>query len=96
MAEMVINEEIELYQKMSKKIKLKKVWELLNAVPHSGQVGIIEAFDNDPTKNSYVVTLGRRSGKSFSTGLVVIRELLIPFSNTILLTPSYRTSYVLL
>ena len=91
----VVNQEIKLYQDISKKIRLKKVWELLEMVPHSGQTGMIEAFDNDPTKNSFVLTLGRRSGKSVQAGIIALRELLIPFSNTILLAPSYRNSKVI-
>lgn len=91
----IINEEIALYQQVSKKIKLNKVWELLTMTPHSGQSPVIDAFDNDPTKNSFVLTLGRRSGKSVQAGIIAIRELLIPFSSTILLAPTFRTSKII-
>jgi len=92
---LVLNEEVNLYQSISKKIKLSKIWDLLGMTPHSGQTGVIDAFDNDPTKNSYVLTLGRRSGKSVQAGVIAIRELLIPFSNTILLAPTYRNSKII-
>lgn len=92
---MIINKEIELYQQVSDKISLQKVWNLLEMTPHSGQSPIIDDFDNDPIANVFTVCLGRRSGKSLSTSLIVIRELLIPFSNTILLTPSYKNSKIL-
>ena len=92
---MIINKEIEIYQQVSDKISLKKVWDLVKMTPHSGQSPIIEDFDNDPNANVYTVCLGRRSGKSLSTALIVLRELLIPYSNTILLTPSYKNSKIL-
>lgn len=92
---MVVNKEIQMYQQVSDKISLAKVWELLEMTPHSGQAPIIEDFDNNQDVNEFVVCLGRRSGKSLSTALIVIRELLIPFSNTILLTPSYKNSKIL-
>lgn len=92
---MVVNEEIKTYQEVSKKVSLQKVWDLLKATPHAGQKPIVDTFDNDDSVNCYVVVLGRRSGKSYSTAMIVLRELLIPYSNTILLTPSYKNSDVL-
>jgi len=89
------NKEIELYKEVSQKIKLAKIWDLLEMVPHDGQTGLIEAFDNDLSKNAFVLTLGRRSGKSVQAGVIAIRELLIPFSNTILLAPTYRNCKVI-
>lgn len=91
----VTNKEIQLYKDISKKIKLAKVWELLNMTPHSGQAGLIDTFDNDDTKNSFVLTLGRRSGKSVQAGVIAARELLIPFSNTILLAPTFRNAKII-
>ena len=92
---MVINKEIQTYQQVSDRISLQKVWDLVEMTPHSGQAPIVYDFDNNPHLNCYVVCLGRRSGKSASTSLIVLRELLIPFSNTILLTPSYKNSKIL-
>ena len=91
----IINKEIQLYQKISEKIKLEKVWNLVGMKPHEGQEPFVHTFDNDESKNSYVLTLGRRTGKSAATAVTDLRELLIPFSNTILLTPSYRNSKIL-
>ena len=91
----VVNKEIALYKDVSKKIKLAKIWGLLDMVPHEGQSGLIEAFDNDESKNAFVLTLGRRSGKSVQAGVIATRELLIPFSNTILLAPTFRNAKII-
>jgi len=91
----VANKEIALYKEVSSKIKLAKIWELLDMTPHEGQSGLIESFDNDDYKNSFVLTLGRRSGKSVQAGVIAIRELLIPFSNTILLAPTFRNAKII-
>lgn len=92
---MLINQEIDTYQKVSQQVSLKKVWDLMRMTPHEGQAPIVEDFDNDDEINCFVITLGRRSGKSASTSIIVLRELLIPFSNTILLSPSYKNSKVM-
>lgn len=92
---MSTNKEINLYQDVSKKIKLAKIWKLLDMTPHDGQTGLIDSFDNDVTKNAFVLTLGRRSGKSVQAGVIAIRELLIPFSNTILLAPTFRNAKII-
>lgn len=91
----VQNNEVNTYQKISDKVELTKVWGILKATPHSGQAQIVRDFDTNPNINCYVVVLGRRSGKSFGTAMIALRELLIPFSNTILLTPAYRNSEIL-
>lgn len=93
--QVVINKEIQLYQEVSRKIELKKVWTALEAQPNPKQLEIIESFDNDESKNSYVLTIGRRGGKSFQASIIAIRELLIPFSSTVLLCPTYRNAEVL-
>ena len=93
--QLTTNPEIALYNKVAKKINLAKIWELLDMVPHAGQVGLVESFDNDPSTNSYVLTLGRRSGKSIQAGVIAIRELLIPYSNTILLAPTFRNAKII-
>jgi len=92
---MIINKEIQTYQQVSNKVSLRKVWDLVDMTPHEGQAPIVEDFDNKDHINCFVVCLGRRSGKSASTSLIVLREMLIPFSNTILLTPSYKNSKIL-
>lgn len=92
---MVVNEEIGTYQKVSDKVRLSKVWDLRQATPHTGQQPIVIDFDNNPDVNCFVVVLGRRSGKSMSTSLIVLREMLIPYSNTILLTPAYKNSDIM-
>lgn len=90
-----MNQEIQTYQEVSQKVKLHKVWDVVKATPHGGQLPIVECIDSNPLINCYVVVLGRRSGKSFSTAMVVLRELLIPYSNTILLTPAYKNSDIM-
>jgi hypothetical protein len=92
---MIVNDEIRTYQQVSDKVKLSKVWDLVKATPHDGQRPIVEVFDSNHEINHYVIVLGRRSGKSFSTAMIALRELLIPFSNTILLTPSYKNSDIM-
>lgn len=92
---MVVNEEIATYQKVGDKIALRKVWDLRNATPHAGQAPIVLDFDSNLDINCFVIVLGRRSGKSMSTSLIVLREMLIPFSNTILLTPAYKNSDIM-
>jgi hypothetical protein len=92
---LIVNEEIRLYQEVSKKVKLSKVWDLVGMSPHSGQAPIVDDFDNSDFINNYVIVLGRRCGKSASTALIVLRELLIPYSNTILLSPSYKNSDIM-
>lgn len=92
---MIVNTEISTYQQISDRVSLRKVWDLLKATPHSGQAPIVEDFDNNKDLNNYVVVLGRRSGKSFSTAMIVLRELLIPYSNTILLSPAYKNSDIM-
>jgi hypothetical protein len=92
---MIVNKEIQLYQNVSKQLKLRKVWDLVKMTPHSGQEPIVQCFDEEDYVNYFVATLGRRSGKSASTAVTALRELLIPYSNTILLTPSYRNSKIL-
>ncbi len=95
MEALIVNEEISTYQTMSDKIKLTKVWALIKATPHSGQVQTVIDFDNAPKVNHYCIALGRRSGKSMSTAIMVLRELLTPFSNTILLSPAYKNSDIM-
>ena len=56
----VVNKEIALYNDVAKKVKLRKVWTLLESTPNEKQSEIIESFDNDHSKNSYVLTIGRR------------------------------------
>jgi len=92
---MVQNREIQLYKEVSPKIKLAAIWKLLGMQPHEGQIGLVEAFDNDETKNSFVLTSGRRVGKSYLAGVTVIREILVPFSNTILLAPTFRNAEII-
>ena len=89
------NTEIKTYQEFSQRIKLRKVWDLLKQSPHSGQAPIVVDIDDDPSINHHVVVLGRRSGKSFSTAMIVLKELLIPYSNTILLSPAYKNSDIM-
>ena len=92
---MIVNEEIRLYQQISNQLPLTNVWKLVKMTPHAGQAPMVESFDADDYTNAFVMTLGRRTGKSSSTAITAIRELLIPFSNTVLLSPSYRNSKIL-
>ena len=76
----VVNKEIALYNSVAPKVKLNKIWKLLGLVPHSGQTGLIAAYDDNIEKNAFVLTLGRRA-QTLDTlihtpkGLVALRDL---------------------
>ena len=92
----VTNEEVEMYKKYTDTVTLKAVWQLCGMVPHKGQQDAIYTFDTKiDTTNSYVIAAGRRYGKSVSLSIVAIRELLIPFSATILVCPTFANSRII-
>lgn len=90
------NAEIELYKASTDKIDLKTVAQLLNFTPHKGQQPIFYTFDRQrEIINNIVMVLGRRTGKSISTSIVGVRELLVPYSSTILLTPTFNNAKII-
>lgn len=92
----ITNEEIKIYQDTTDKIRLKTVWQLVNRIPHRGQQPIIYTFDEcADTTNSYVTAAGRRFGKSFTLESIALRELLVPYSATILVAPTFSNAKVI-
>ena len=92
----VTNKEVQLYQQMTDKIKLKDVCKLLGVMPHRGQQPIV--FDMDTktdVHNSYVIVAGRRFGKSFILSAIATRELLVPFSSTVLIAPTFNNARII-
>lgn len=90
------NQEIELYKSMTDQIKLKHIAKMLNFVPHKGQQPVFYAVDEKADIiNNLVMVLGRRSGKSISTSVIACRELAVPFSSTILLTPTFNNAKII-
>lgn len=90
------NREIKLYQDKCDSIQLKTVAQLLNFVPHKGQQPIFYTYDEQKDLfNNLVLVLGRRTGKSASTSIIAVKELLVPFSSTILLTPTFNNAKII-
>ncbi len=93
---MAINEEISTYQVMTDKIKLIKTMALLSISPHGGQLPIVNDIDsNEHPYSNFVMVLGRRVGKTTVASTIAFRELLVPFSSTVLIAPSYRNASIL-
>ena len=90
------NKEIQTYKDATDKIALKTVAQLLNFTPHKGQQPIFYVFDEQKELiNNLVMVLGRRSGKSSVSSVIAVRELLVPFSSTILLTPTFNNAKII-
>ena len=90
------NKEIQTYKDATDKIALKTVAQLLNFIPHKGQQPIFYVFDEQKELiNNLVMVLGRRSGKSSVSSVIAVRELLVPFSSTILLTPTFNNAKII-
>lgn len=90
------NKEIRMYQETTDKITLKRVAQMLEFVPHIGQQPIFYTFDEKrEIYNNIVMVLGRRTGKSVSTSVIAVRELMVPFSSTILLTPTFNNAKII-
>lgn len=90
------NAEIDLYRQATDKIDLKTVAQLLKFTPHAGQQPVFYVFDRQRSIiNNLVMVLGRRTGKSISTSVIGVRELLIPYSSTILLTPTFNNAKII-
>ena len=90
------NREIKLYQEKCDEIQLKTVAQLIGFVPHKGQQPIFYTWDvQKDIINNIVLASGRRFGKSSVTAVVAIKELLVPFSSTILLTPTFNNAKII-
>ena len=92
----VINEEIIMYQEHTDLIDLKTVWQLCGNVPHRGQQPMVYSFDRQrDIYNCYVTAAGRRFGKSYSLAHIGLRELLVPFSATVLVCPTFANAKII-
>jgi hypothetical protein len=92
----VQNKEVIEYQKAAASIQLKSVAKLLQFVPHKGQQPLFFSFDAQADiYNNFVLLLGRRTGKSEVTSVVAIRELFLPHSSTVLLTPVFENAKII-
>ncbi len=92
----VQNKEVLEYQKAAARIQLKSVATLLDFVPHAGQKPLFYSFDVQcDIYNNFVLLFGRRTGKSEVTSVVASRELLLPHSSTVLLTPVFENAKII-
>lgn len=90
------NKEIQTYRDTTDNISLKTVAQLLDFSPHKGQQPIFYTFDTQRELiNNIVMVLGRRCGKSSMSSVIAVRELLVPFSSTILLTPTFNNAKII-
>lgn len=90
------NKEIELYQNFTDKVKLKHIAQMLGFVPHAGQQPIFYTIDEKrDVINNLAICCGRRFGKSVNTSVIAARELAVPFSSTILLTPTFNNAKII-
>ena len=92
----ITNEEIEIYKSTTDNVPLKSVCELMGFIPHKGQQPFVYDFDmNKDIHNNYVIAAGRRWGKSSIMGITAMRELLVPFSATILVAPTFANAKII-
>lgn len=90
------NQEIELYRNFTDKVKLKHIAQMLGFVPHAGQQPIFYTIDEKKDIiNNLAICCGRRFGKSVNTSVIAARELAVPFSSTILLTPTFNNAKII-
>lgn len=92
----ITNKQAEIYRKATDKISIKAVCELVGFVPHRGQQSIIHALDTRKDElNSFVIAAGRRFGKSTSLAIISLRELLVPYSATVLVAPTFANCRII-
>lgn len=92
----ITNREAKIYRDSTDKISLKAVCELVGFIPHMGQQPLMHTFDTKYDNiNSFVIAAGRRFGKSSTLSVIALRELLVPYSSTILVAPTYANAKVI-
>ncbi len=87
----IVNEEVELYKKVKKRIDYFKVAKLLNFTPIEYQKKILEKQQKGDFDVG-VALLARRSGKSTIMSIIAITELLIPYASVLLITPTFTNA----
>ena len=91
-----LNKEIALFKKYVRKVKLKRVYELLDITPNDYQQECIDDWDNHFDEWSVSTsTLGRRSGKSFTAGITVATHLQVPYASVALIAPNLKLTEVI-
>jgi len=90
------NKEIELYKNTTDKIKMKKLYESLDITPNKVQEELIDLVDEKRDEvNNLVLCMGRRGSKSFSASIIIVRELLVPYSSVGILAPLIKVTGIL-
>ena len=90
------NKELQLYRDFTDTVKLKHIAQMLEFIPHPGQQPVFYTLDEKKDiVNNIVMVLGRRCGKSISTSVIAVRELAVPYSSTILLTPTFNNAKII-
>ena len=90
--DIVISPEVREYIQAAEIVSLGKLFPLLKVDPTDMQNKLIDLFDNKLKEwNFLTLVASRRSGKSFSMAILVVRELLIPHSSTIMISTSAKS-----
>lgn len=92
----VSNKEIELFKKYVHKVRLGKVFNYLGITPNDYQKELIKDYDNNFDKyHIFTSTLGRRSSKSFSAGLLAATHLQVPYASIALIAPNMKLTEII-
>ena len=93
---LIKNKLSEDYKVHSEGVSLAKLYEVLEVVPTPMQLGLIDLWDNRLYDFSEVnIAASRRQGKTFSGAILIIRELLIINSSTMVVSKSAKSVGVL-
>ena len=92
----IVNKRLQVYQEHASKVSLGKLYTLLDIEPTPLQLAMIDLFDNKLISwNELNIAASRRFGKTFSTAILVVRELLIVNSSTMAISKSSKAVGVL-
>jgi len=86
-----VNQEIEIYKKVKRKIDYNKVLRLLEFTPTKYQQEIIDRIQKADF-NVGVFLMSRRAGKSTIMSKIALSELLIPNASILLVTPTFANA----
>lgn len=85
------NSEIQLYQQFKGRVNYLLAMKALEFEPHEGQLELLDLIQKGEF-NIFSITNGRRYGKSLFVSRLVICELLIPYSQVLLVTPTFSNA----
>ncbi len=92
----ILNKLSEDYKLHTKQVSLQKLYSMLNVKPTPMQEGLIDLWDNRLEDFSEVnIAASRRQGKTFSASILIVRELLIINSSTMVISKSAKSVAVL-